>query len=456
MMKMFFGHRPKVLILLSFFIITAFSHLSAQTFTGYNASYYYSDCNSIFNCAGQAGIPNTAGFPGCTSETAPGGGGGNSPAQYIVALGLTEYDGGAHCGQCIQVTDTANGNSVTVEVMDSCQGCDGDSPTRIDLSPSAAYALDAGYQAAGLIPITWQYVSCSAVPTQTPGGPTATFTPTPTYTHTPIPTATFTATIPGTPSLQCASNCSATPSTCTNQEDISQFVSYTGYGYGLCSASTAFPLPAGPPNPSTGSLTLSCIPGGATIVAAYLDMVGVACQNSVTVNGTAFTNGVESGSAVMSTRWINPYPPYNSDPTDWAGWPVNYCNERYTVTSAITGNGAVSLAFPSADEQMTANLFVVYQVPASTTTTTVSLADGLFFWGTGDGNPDVLYAGQAPIMTNLSLCSGACAATPSNATFTRAGGGGIWNTSGGGDYGVGNDVFVSPSDVPSNPNSTTL
>jgi len=258
-------------------------------------------------------------------------------------------------------------------------------------------------------------------------------------------------------SSQCASNCSSTPSNCTNQEDISQFVSYSGLGYGYVSASTAFPLPDGPPNPTTGSLTVAGIPAGATIVSAFLDMVGVECQNAVNVNGTGFT-GVDTGDANMSTSYVNPYAPYNADPAAWAGWGTSYCNERYTITSAVaaTGNGTYNLTFSGTDEQLTANIFVVYQVPGSTTTSTVTLADGLFYWGTGDGNPDVLYAGQAPIMTTLSLCGNSCATTPSVAKFTRAGGGGLWNTGDEGTHGAGNDAFVNPSDSTSSPNSDVL
>jgi hypothetical protein len=145
------------------------------------ASYYFSDCSSTFPCTGGPG------FPGCTSEIAPGGGGGNSPVQYIVALGTTEYAGGANCNRCIQVTNTATGQSVTATVMDFCAGCDSFVPPHIDLSPSAAYALDPTYQTDGIFNITWQYVSC-------PASPTATKTPLFTFTSTNSPTSTATAT----------------------------------------------------------------------------------------------------------------------------------------------------------------------------------------------------------------------------------------------------------------------
>ncbi len=256
-------------------------------------------------------------------------------------------------------------------------------------------------------------------------------------------------------SSQCASNCSTSAATgCTNHEDISQYVSYTGVGYGYVQGSTAFTFKGTFPYPSSGSLSYPGIPGGATIVAAYLDMVGSQCQTSVTVGGTAFS-GVDTGDAVMSTHWVNPYAPYNADSAAWAGWAMNYCNVRYDVTSKVsTGGGSLALTFPSALEQLSANLVVVYQNPSALTNSTVSLADGLFFWGTGDGSPDVLYAGQAPIKTDLSLCAGGCATTPSGAGFTRTGGGGIWNTSDAGLSGAGNDVFVNPGNSTSSPNSS--
>src|SRR5579859_7846889 len=83
--------------LLLFFL--GFSPAQAQVHTGYQATYYFQDCNSIFNCAGQPGFPNAPGFPGCSAGPAPSGG-GNTVNQFIAALGLTDYAGGANCGKC--------------------------------------------------------------------------------------------------------------------------------------------------------------------------------------------------------------------------------------------------------------------------------------------------------------------------------------------------------------------
>src|SRR5207302_65298 len=105
---------------------------------------------------------------------------------------------------------------------------------------------------------------------------------------------------------------------------------------------------------------------------------------------------------------------YNADSAAWAGWGTNYCNVRYNITSkVVSGANTLNLTFPASPEELSASVVVVYQNPAALTTSTVSVADGLFFWGTGDGSPNILYAGQAPIKTDLSLCGGSCATTPS-------------------------------------------
>jgi len=426
----------KLVLPVCLFSLLIASKASAQTFGPVDVSYYYSSCSSVFYCTGDS-------FPGCTDTGSPP----NSPNQYIVAMNTADLGTVVQCNQCILMWNAST--TIVVKVVDECPGCESLHGTHsVDLDPAAAQALDPNYLTDGIFPVSWEVDTNCALTTPTPGGPTNTPTPA-TPGATPNPG--------GVNSTQCASNCSTTPSTCMNTEDISQFVSYTGLGYGYVAASTGFTFTGTFPYPTTGSLTVAGIPAGATIVAAYLDMVGASCQTALTVNGTGFT-GVETGYAPMETYFDNPYTPYNADPAAWAGWATNYCNERYTVTSAVaaTGNGTYNLTFSSALEQLTANIFVVYQVPASTTTTTVTLADGLFFWGTGDGTPDVLYAGQAPIMTTLGLCAGGCASNPSAAQFTRAGGGGLENTGDAGQKGAGNDEFVSPSDALSSPNSNVL
>ncbi|KAJ6484810.1 RlpA-like double-psi beta-barrel-protein domain-containing protein-containing protein [Mycena sanguinolenta] len=60
-------------------------------------------------------------------------------SDFIVALGEGNWDGGAHCGQTVNVQCTQDqGNTVQVTVQDLCPGCQG--ANGIDLSESAMAA----------------------------------------------------------------------------------------------------------------------------------------------------------------------------------------------------------------------------------------------------------------------------------------------------------------------------
>jgi hypothetical protein len=243
-------------------------------------------------------------------------------------------------------------------------------------------------------------------------------------------------------------DCSSSSAVTTlNNMQMSQYAMYSGLGYGYTAATTSFPY-SGSVVPTSGSVAVSGIPASATIVKAFLEVVSVSCQTSVTVNGTAFT-GAETGFANTAIVWTNAW--YNS--TSVVAYGMNYCNIRYDVTSAFTGNGSYNLTFAASPEPLTASIIAVYQVPGATTTTTVSLADGLYFWATGDGNGNYLYTGMNPLKTDLSLC-GSCGGSPSNDTFTRIGGGGLWSMADDGMNGAGNDLFLAPASSASDP--TTL
>jgi len=138
------------------------------------ASYYFSNCSSAYFCTG-------GGFPGCTN-----GASSQSPDQYIVAMNSTDLGSIVSCNQCIQITDTANGNTIQAKIVDNCPGCDGlHGPHSLDLDPSAATALDPNYATDGVFNISWSVMAtCPVVSTVTPAG-TPTFTPTPTATSTP-------------------------------------------------------------------------------------------------------------------------------------------------------------------------------------------------------------------------------------------------------------------------------
>lgn len=99
--------------------------VNAQTYSGGQASYYYSNCSSAYSCTG-------GGFSGCTNQS------GSSPNQYIVAMNSTDMGSVVGCNQCIQITDTNNGNVIVATVIDTCPGCDGlHGPHSIDLDPRA-------------------------------------------------------------------------------------------------------------------------------------------------------------------------------------------------------------------------------------------------------------------------------------------------------------------------------
>ncbi|KIJ33400.1 hypothetical protein M422DRAFT_111719, partial [Sphaerobolus stellatus SS14] len=52
--------------------------------------------------------------------------------EHIVALDSHAYEGGAHCGKTILITDMRTGKTVPGVIADMCPGCDG--PGSIDLS----------------------------------------------------------------------------------------------------------------------------------------------------------------------------------------------------------------------------------------------------------------------------------------------------------------------------------
>ncbi|MEZ4294400.1 MAG: expansin EXLX1 family cellulose-binding protein [Polyangiaceae bacterium] len=73
----------------------------------------------------------------------------------VGAMNAPEYDGSAACGACVAI-DGPGGESITVRIVDLCPGCD---TGHIDLSPDAFSKL--GELSAGVLPVTWRYVSCN-------------------------------------------------------------------------------------------------------------------------------------------------------------------------------------------------------------------------------------------------------------------------------------------------------
>ncbi|KAJ7199040.1 RlpA-like double-psi beta-barrel-protein domain-containing protein-containing protein [Mycena pura] len=106
-----------------------------------------------------SGGPPGQSFNGLATFYDPNGGFGacGSPLQngdFIVALGEANWDGGAHCGQTVNVQ--FQGRSFQVTVQDLCPGCQG--ANGIDLAEGAMAALDPNYINDGVISVVWSFV----------------------------------------------------------------------------------------------------------------------------------------------------------------------------------------------------------------------------------------------------------------------------------------------------------
>ncbi|KAF7343533.1 hypothetical protein MSAN_01973800 [Mycena sanguinolenta] len=102
--------------------------------------------------------PPSGGISGLATYYDPNGGTGAcgsvlQNSDFIVALGTGNWDGGAHCGQTVNVQ--YQGNTVQVTVQDLCPGCQG--ANGIDLSEGAMAALDSNYINDGVISVVWSF-----------------------------------------------------------------------------------------------------------------------------------------------------------------------------------------------------------------------------------------------------------------------------------------------------------
>ncbi|BGP19044.1 hypothetical protein JCM10213_009246 [Rhodosporidiobolus nylandii] len=104
------------------------SSTSSSQYTG-QATYFYQE--------------NTAGACGST----------HSDTDYIVALQTSMYGSGSYCGKTLKITNTANSQSATATVADSCPGCS--SSTSLDLSVGLFEAL--GDLDTGVLSIEWSF-----------------------------------------------------------------------------------------------------------------------------------------------------------------------------------------------------------------------------------------------------------------------------------------------------------
>jgi expansin (peptidoglycan-binding protein) len=76
-----------------------------------------------------------------------------TPDQYVVAVAEAAFDGSAACGRCLRVTGPLA--SIVARITDYCVGPE---CKDLDLSPNAFAAI--GEPDDGIIPVTWESVSC--------------------------------------------------------------------------------------------------------------------------------------------------------------------------------------------------------------------------------------------------------------------------------------------------------
>jgi hypothetical protein len=221
--------------------------------------------------------------------------------------------------------------------------------------------------------------------------------------------------------------------TLPHQEQIGQFATYSGPGEGYVAAATI-----------GTSLTVAGIPGGAVIVAAWLEQTGSwypSCcgtgndggNDPTTATGTFAGSGVAGpvvGVGDFVRQWNNPI--FGIDNNH--NWSEGVYNARFDVTALVTGNGTYSLTEQptgAGSDQMVpmSTLFVVYSVPASVNVGAVALADGLFYWHPNPGDdvppgPGEINDGNRPMPVTMNWsCAGGAAAICDAATtkFTRSG-----------------------------------
>ncbi|KAI0084816.1 RlpA-like double-psi beta-barrel-protein domain-containing protein-containing protein [Irpex rosettiformis] len=76
----------------------------------------------------------------------------NVDSDKVIALAADIYDGGAHCGKSITITNDKTGATATGTVADECPGCGG---RDLDLTPSLFQEL--GNLDEGVLSISWKY-----------------------------------------------------------------------------------------------------------------------------------------------------------------------------------------------------------------------------------------------------------------------------------------------------------
>jgi len=75
-------------------------------------------------------------------------------SDFVAAIDSARYNGGALCGKQVQITNSNNGNSVTVTIADECPTCN--NGNSIDLSVGAFTQL--ATEEEGEVPIKWHFL----------------------------------------------------------------------------------------------------------------------------------------------------------------------------------------------------------------------------------------------------------------------------------------------------------
>lgn len=99
-------------------------------FTGNNSAFFYDTSAGTGACS----VPWTSGA-------------------HVAAINAPQWEGAAHCGECLRVTGPLG--TTVVKVLDLCPECPSGS---LDLSPEAFAAI--GEPVQGTVPIQWERVDC--------------------------------------------------------------------------------------------------------------------------------------------------------------------------------------------------------------------------------------------------------------------------------------------------------
>nr|GAT43309.1 predicted protein [Mycena chlorophos] len=135
------------------FLVALLPVLGALQSRGYCSG---SGCNT--NSTAQA-LANGTQYNGTASVYNPNGAIGAcgttvQNSDHVVAIGLDNWDNGAHCGETLTVQYTLGGTSIQLLVVDKCMGCSANDDA-IALTSASMELVDADYVSGESIPVIW-------------------------------------------------------------------------------------------------------------------------------------------------------------------------------------------------------------------------------------------------------------------------------------------------------------